>query len=42
MPDITQEESEFCCDGMRKALTKHHAPFEMPSLLTKEGEWTKP
>jgi len=42
MSDETQEGSEFCCDGMRKALAKHLASFERMPLMTKEGEWTKP
>jgi len=42
MSDVTQEESEFCCDGMRKALETYDAPLESTLFLTKEGEWTKP
>ena len=41
MSDVTQEESEFCCDGMRKALETYHAPLERTLFLAKEGAGAK-
>ena len=42
MPDVTQEDVEVCCDGMRNILEKYPASFERRPLLADGGEWTKP
>ena len=42
MSDVTQEESEFCCDGMRKALETYHAPLERIAAIIEAAREEEP